>query len=120
MSGDGVASTEFTEILSDFSRTLSYSVVTKTTNNMTGEETSSYGTASNVSAIFFMNDNKYLWDKEGLLLVGDAYIICPTSTGIKRYDKFTISGETYIVQDVKRRYVLGTSMHDFATCFKVV
>ena len=115
----GETSADFTQILNDFSRTLSYKIVTKTTDPLTGAETSSFGTADNVSAIFFKEDNRYLFDKEGLLEVGDAYIICPTTQGIKRYDQFTIDSQTYYIENVTRRYVLGTAMSDYASCFMV-
>lgn len=114
----GVSTNDFAQIAADFNRTLSYQVVTKTTDNA-GVETSTYATASNVSAVFFLNDQKYLFDKDGLVEVGDAYIMAPTTTGIKRYDKFSVDGETFIIETIVRRTVAGTAMMDYGTCFKV-
>jgi hypothetical protein len=119
MTNDGVSTNDFAQILSDFGRTLSYKVVTKTTDGMTGDETSTYASASNITAVFFKNDTRYLFDKEGLLQVGDAYIIAATTSGIKRYDQFTIDSITYYVESVVRRVVLGTTMMDYGTCFVV-
>jgi hypothetical protein len=86
---------------------------------MSGDETSTFASASDVDVIFFKEDCRYIFDKEGLLQVGDAYIIAPTTQGIKRYDQFSIAGETYYIQNIIRRYVLGTLMSDYATCFLV-
>lgn len=119
MANTGVVVDDFNQIFSDFSRVLSYKVVTKTTDALTGAETSTFAAASDVNAIFFLEQNRYIFDKEGLLSVGDAYIICPTTTGIKRYDQFTIDGKTYYIETVIRRHVLNTSMLDYATCFMV-
>ena len=119
MACDGVSNSDFTEILSDMGTTLSYKICTRTQDAMTGEETTTFATASNVTAIFFLNDTRYVWDKEGLLEVGDAYIIAPTSTGIKRYDQFTVGGDTFYIENVTRRTVLTTAMADYGVCFKV-
>ena len=115
----GVGTSDFDQIYNDFYRTVSYKVVTKTTNPMTGVETSTFGSAANVNLIFFLNDNRYIFDKEGLIQVGDAYILAKTIVGIKRYDQFTIGGETFYIENIIHRYVLGTAMMDYGVCFKV-
>ena len=116
---DGVVTGDFSQILTDFGRTVSYSVVTKTTNAMNGQETSTFATAANLTVVFFYEQNKYLWDPEGLIQVGDAYIIAPVSAGIARYDQFTVDGKTFYIENVTRRTVLQTAMCDYATCFMV-
>lgn len=115
----GVVATEFTEILADMGVTVSYKVVTRTTDNMTGEETTAYASASNQTVIFFLEEDKYVWDKSGLIKKGDAYIIAPTSLAIKRYDQFTYNSQTYYIENVTQRKVTGVTMCDFANCFKV-
>jgi hypothetical protein len=116
---DGIVTGDFTQKLNDFGRTISYKVVTKTTDALTGEETSTFAAASDQTVIFFEEDRRYVWDKEGLLEVGDAYIIAPTSLGIKRYDQFSIGGKTYYIENTIRRYVLTTAIEDVGTCFLV-
>lgn len=115
----GVVSGDFQQILNDMGVTLSYSVVTRTNNPITGEETTTFAAATDVTAVFFLNENKYIWDKEGLLEVGDAYIIAATSVGIKRYDQFSYGGQTYYVENTIRRLVAGVTMCDYAVCFRV-
>lgn len=116
---DGVVASDFTQILTDFGRVVSYKVVTKTTDPITGSETSTYASASNVTCIFFLEQNRYIWDKDGLLEVGDAYIIAAPAVGIKRYDQLTVDGNTYYIENVTRRTVLQTSMCDFGVLFLV-
>ena len=116
---DGVVAADFTQILSDFGRTLSYKVVTRTQNAMTGEETTTFADAASVTAIFFLEENRYIWDKEGLLEVGDAYILAAPATAIKRYDQFTIDGDTYYIETVLVRTILTTAMVHMGVCFKV-
>lgn len=116
---NGVSSSDFTEIYNDMGVAVSYKVVTRTQNATTGEETTSFATATTATAIVFLEQNRYVWDKDGLLEVGDAYLIAPTTLGVKRYDQVAYNGETYYVDNVTRRTVLGVNMMDFATLFKV-
>lgn len=119
MASTGVAVDDFNQIAADFNRTVSYQVVTRTQDPITGDETTTFANASNKSVIFFLTQNKYVFDKSGLLQVGDAYIIAPTTMGIARYDRFTVDGQTYFIENTTRRTVAGVAMMDYATCFKV-
>lgn len=115
----GVSSDDFDQILSDMGVTLSYKVVTESEDSMTGEQTTSYATATSVTAVFFLQENRYVWDKEGFLEVGDAYIIASTDTGIQKNDQFTYAGQTYYIKNITRREVVGQTMVDYAVCYKV-
>ena len=119
MASSGVNIDDFAQILSDYGRVVSYKVVTITQDAITGSETTSFATAGNVTVVFFLEDNRYIWDKEGLLEVGDAYIIAPLTVGINRYDQFTIDGETYYIENITKRTVLKIAMADYGVCFKV-
>lgn len=112
--------TEVSMILSDLGVTVSYKVVTRTTNGMSGEETTSFAAASNQTVVFCLKQNKYLWEKTGLVQEGDAMIIAPTTLGMKRYDQLTYNGNTYYIENVTRRPILLTSEEvDIGTLFKV-
>jgi hypothetical protein len=117
--GTGVSTDDFNQIWADFAVALSYKIVTITLDEKSGSETTTFASASTVNAIFFLEDNRYIFDKEGLLEVGDAYIMAKTSVGIKRYDTFTYNSKTYYLKNVVRRQVLGTDMLDYAVCFLV-
>jgi hypothetical protein len=119
MSLKGVSSADFTSILSELGVLVSYKVVSKTTDAITGQETTTFAAASNQRVIFFLNENKYLWDKEGLIAVGDAYIMALPSLAIKRYDQVTYDGDSYYIENVRVRFVAGVEMCHFGTLFKV-
>jgi len=119
MADTGVVAGDFTQILTDMGRTVSYKVVTRTTSDMQGEETTTFAAASDQTVVFFLEENRYIWDKSGLLQCGDCYLICPTTLGAKRYDQFTISGQTFYIEKVTRRTVCGVDMADYCVCFKV-
>jgi len=119
MACTGVSTDDFNQVLADFTRALSYQVVTITRSSIGGNETTTYATASTKNYVFFLEENRYLFDKEGLVEVGDAYILAPTADAIKRYDKFTVDSKTFIVDNVIRRTVAGTAMLDYGICFKV-
>jgi hypothetical protein len=119
MSNTGISTNDFTQIYADFKRTVSYRVMTKTTDPTTGDETSTFAVASNQDVIFFLEENRYIFDKEGLLQVGDAYALIPLSINAKRYDQLTIDGSTYYIENTIQRYVLSTEMFTYAVLFKV-
>jgi len=119
MSSTCVTVDDFNQILELQKRTVSYSINTKTTDPMTGSEISTFATASNKDVIFFVEEQRYMFDTEGLTQVGDAYLMAPTSIGIKRYDKFSIDGETFYIENVIKRYVMDVYMFDYGVCFKV-
>ena len=115
--GLGITAGDFTQILNNLKRTVSYSVMSKTIDPMTGDELLTYAAGVDRQVVFFIEENRYLFDKEGLLEVGDAYIQTPPSMGIKRYDKFTIGGQEYIIRNTTERYVNGVYMHDYGICY---
>jgi hypothetical protein len=118
MSNTGVSTNDFAQILDDFKRTISYEVVTITPDGM-GNEKTTFAAATSVSLVFFLEENRYLFNMEGLVQVGDAYILAPTTTGIKRYDRITIGGESFYIENVIHRYVTNVAMLDLGICFKV-
>jgi hypothetical protein len=114
----GITSADFTQILNDLGRTISYQKATKTVDPMNGSEIVSYAAASNQVVAFFLNQHEWIWEQYGLIQVGDAYAIAPHSLGFGKLDKFTIDGDEYIIKEAEYRYVAGVLMHDFCTCYK--
>ena len=108
---------DFDQILSDLKRTVSYLVLTKTIDPVTGDEIMTYAAGADKSVIFFLEENRYVFDKGGLVEVGDAYIMTDTDFEPKRMDRFTIDGFTYDVKNVSKRYVSDVHMHWFAVCY---
>jgi hypothetical protein len=116
--GTGVVTNDFAQILSDMGRTVSWKKVTKTTDPMTGSETSTFAAASNLTVVYFKEDQRYLWDPSGLVEVADAYVLYTPGT-ISRYDQITVDSITYYVEEVIQRYVTTVSMVDYVRLFKV-
>lgn len=115
----GVSTADFTAIHADLKRTVTYQVVTKTLTSFNADEKTAYAAGVSKDVIFFNQDKRYIFDKEGLIELGDAYIMAPTSEGIKRFDQFSIGGEKYYVKSVIRRTILQVTMFDIGVCFKV-
>ena len=113
----GVTNEDFDQILNDLKRTVSYQEVTKTVDPQTGDEILVYGSAADKSVVFFLEENRYLFDKEGLVEVGDAYIMTDTDFEPQRMDKYSIDGFTYLVKNVTKRYVSDVHMHWFGICY---
>lgn len=108
---------DFNAILNDLKRTVSWYDATKTISPMNGVETVTYASAVSKEVVFFRNDNKYIFDKEGIVEVGDAYIMAPTTMNFAREDKVTIDGETYIIQKIIRRHMADVQLFDYCILY---
>lgn len=113
----GQGADDFAMILADMKVTLSYQSTTTTTDELSGNETNTYGEASNKDYIFFLNEKRYMFDKLGLVEVGDAYIMCRTTDTVNRYDKFSVGGRTYIVNNTYPLRVFEELSGYYAVCF---
>jgi hypothetical protein len=113
----GVSANDFLEIHSDFKRTISYEAVTKTIDPITGDEVLVYATAEDKEVIFFLEDKRFQFDKEGLVELGDAYIMTPVTFEPSRMDKFSIDNRKYLIKQVLKRYVMDVAMHFFCVCY---
>ena len=51
---------DFTYILNDMGRTVSYSVVTKSIDSMTGSEITSFADAVDKTVVFFLEKNRFI------------------------------------------------------------
>lgn len=116
--GTGVVAGDFSQILSDLGTSVTWKDCTKTTDPMTGEESSSFASAVSKTVIFFKEDQKYMWDKEGLIALADAYVLFTSGT-FARYDQITYDSETYYIEEVIKRYVANVGMCDYCRLFKV-
>ena len=88
-----------TSIIERLQRTVSYSVNTKTIHPISGEETLTAGTASSLSMVFYKTDQKWFFDKEGMVEGGDAFGVTSSTTTLSRDDKITTNSETFRVHD---------------------
>jgi len=88
-----------TSIIERLQRTVSYSVNTKTIHPISGEETLTAGTASSLSMVFYKTDQKWFFDKEGMVEGGDAFGVTNSTADLTRDDKVIVDSETFRVHD---------------------
>jgi len=110
--------TTYENLIDNFGKTISREAATKTTDNVTGDETLSYAAASNITGTFFKKSDEWMQDKQGLLEGADAVLMVKNGVTIAKDDRLTYDSEEYLVQDVITRR-LGTSVfYVMARCFK--
>jgi len=107
-------------MIDNFAKTISRTPVTKTTSNITGDETLTDGTPANITGAFFTKEDDWVQDKQGLIQNADAVLLVKTSVTINKNDKLTYSGETYRVDKIETRRLNGTAFYIVAECFKVL
>lgn len=123
MSLGTLAQGHFTQILSDLGRTVSYSAVTITEDGYGNRETT-YAAGTDKTWIFLKRNQRYLFDKEGLVELGDAYIMIPNTDSISVFDRITMDGETYEVtgsggNPIMVRHFNGATAYKYATLKKL-
>lgn len=91
-------------IITRLQRTVSKSSNTRTIHPISGEETLTAATAANLSMVFYKTDQKWFFDKEGMVEGGDAFGVTSSTTTLSRDDKVTVSGEVFRVHDLISYY----------------
>lgn len=88
------------QIVDRLARTVSRTPVTKTTSNIYGDETLTDGTPADISAVFVKKDDKWMFDKQGKVEGGDAYLQVKAAVTVNVDDKITVDSEVYRINDV--------------------
>jgi len=86
-------------IINRLKRSVSYSTNTRTIHPISGEETLTAATAADLSMVFYKTDQKWFFDKEGIVEGGDAFGVTSSTTTLTRDDKITTNSETFRVHD---------------------
>lgn len=116
----GIVPADFTNnALTDLGVTVTWEDVTKTNDNITGDETLSYAEGVSKTVVFVKRSQRYAQGKEGLIDLGDAYCMSQNGDGFAKNDRLTYEGEKFLIGDVITRRADGEAMFDFANCFKV-
>ena len=116
----GITSADFTNApLADLGTSVTWEAVTKTTANISGDETLSYAGGVAKTVIFVKRTQRYVQGKEGLVDLGDAYCMSENSDAFKLNDRITFNGEKFLIGDVITRRANDETLFDFANCFKV-
>jgi len=113
----GVSLDDFNAVVNDLARTITYKTATKRTSNITGTEEKTY-TDSSITAVVFKERQRFVFDPEGIMENGDAYIMVSTSQALNKGDRVVFDGETYEITPADKtimRKFGGTDLFHFAT-----
>ena len=86
-------------IINRLQKDVSYSTTTRTIHPISGEETLTDATATTIQMVFYKTDQKWFFDKEGMVEGGDAFGVTSSTTTLSRDDKITTNSETFRVHD---------------------
>jgi hypothetical protein len=109
--------TLFEGMIDNFSKSLTYYPVTKTTDSITGQETLTAGTATTIYGHVFLKKNVYVQSQEGLVQGGDATLIVKKDVTINKNDLVVFAGVTYRIDNVTMRYLDQTEFYQAADLF---
>lgn len=95
----GVLAADFSNgPLADWGQSVTHTPVTKTTSNISGQETLTPGTPVSISAVFMLMSNKWYFDKEGLVEGGDAWLAALPADNVRENDLIIANSETFRVK----------------------
>lgn len=106
-------------MIQNFSKSLSYTPVTKSTDNLTGDETLTDGTPTTISGAFFPKEDNWSQDNPGLLQDADAVLMVLPTVTITKDSKITYNGDTYRIAKVKLREYAEVDYYKVARCFLI-
>lgn len=116
----GITSLDFTEIWNDLKRSVTYRTMSKATSNITGTEEFTYSDSTE-SIVFLKRNQRFIFDREGIVELGDAYIMAPNTLAIQKGDRVVVDSETYEITPMDLTVIRkfgDTSMFVFATLRK--
>jgi len=113
------ASVTYKTMLDNFSKVVVRTPVTKSTSNISGDETLTDGTPVTISGAFFRKDDAWSQDKEGLFQGADAILMVKTGVTIDKNDKLSYGSEDYRVIRVIYRYLGTTHFYNIARCILI-
>ena len=105
--------------LAAFAKSVSRTPVTKTTSNVTGDETLTAGSAGTVQATFFKRDNVWNIKNPGLIEDADAIMMVSSSQTLNKDDIIGFDGETFRVNKVINRKLGTTDIMKTAWLFQI-
>lgn len=107
------------QLIGNFAKTLSHTSVTKTIDNVTGDETLSDDSPSNISGAFYREEDVWAQQNPGLMQNADAILLVLPSVAISKDDKVTYDGDTYRIKKVITRRLEDVDFYKVARCFLI-
>ena len=86
-------------IITRLSRNVTVLSSTKTIHPLSGEEYLSDSASSTVSMVFYKSEQKWFFNKEGMVEGGDAFGVSGSDVNLVKDDKIQADSETYRVHD---------------------
>lgn len=117
--GAAITNSSFLEMITTFAKSITYTPVTKSTSNLTGDETLTDGTPSTISGAFYRKEDSFMQDKFALLDNADAILIVAPTVTLSKNDKVTYDSQTYRIDKVVTRRIGTVSFYNLAQCFKI-
>lgn len=109
----------YEQMIDNFSKSLDYIPVTKTTSGVSGNETLTEGTTSSITGAFFRQEDNYVRDKPGLIQDADAILMVKKDVTVNKNDIIGYEGEEYRIEKIVPRKLDGTVFYNLARCYKV-
>jgi len=106
-------------MIDSFGKTISRTPVTKTTSNITGDETLTDGTPANITGAFYRAEDAWSQDKEALFQGADAVILIKNAVTLNKNDKLSFDSEDYRVNSMVTRRLGTTVFYKVGRCFKI-
>ena len=95
-----LSTADFDRLLDSYAgRQVSHTPITKTTSNISGQETLTDGTPVTLKAYFVKTSSKVEFENAGLTITGQALLLAKVADGVSRDDKIIADGETYRVRE---------------------
>lgn len=114
----GVSTNDFTFILNDWGVSVTHTPRTTALDPITGDETFTNGTPATITAICLPVNKKWMFDKDGEIEGGHAYVMVPNTVTLSKNDLITYDGKVYQVNDViVRKLPDGTTMYSYGNLF---
>jgi len=110
--------TAYELMIDNFAKTISRTPVTKTTDNITGDETLTEGASANITGAFFRSEDAWSQNKEALFDGADAVLLVKDGVTLNKDDKLTYDSEDYRVVSITDRRLGTTVFYQVARCFK--
>ena len=108
----------YTTMINNFSKSLVYTPVTKTTDNLTGDEVLTEGSTASISGAFFRSEDSYAQSFEGLFRGADAVLLVLTSVTATKNSLVAYDGEEYRIDKVTTRRLGTDDFYKVARCFR--
>lgn len=107
-------------VFDNFKKSLTRTPVTKTNDNVSGDETLSDGTPDTTyEGVLYRKEDEWAQDKVGLFQGADAVLLVKTTQSLSKNDKITYDSEIYRVESIKDRELGKTAFYKVARLFLI-